>query len=96
MGFAICMVNSPVVWSSKMQEQIAMSTMEAEYNTPSQVMKTIIPLRELLTMVAKGIGLNDEYIMTFQTAIWEDHTCTLTIANLEPGRIMPRSKYYAV
>ncbi len=30
-GYVICMVNCPILWKSKMQTEIALSTMEAEY-----------------------------------------------------------------
>ena len=42
---------------SKLQTSIALSTMEAEYNALSEALKSVLPLRELLTHVAKGVGL---------------------------------------
>ena len=95
-GFAICLANCPMVWTSKLQSSIALSTMEAEYNALSESLKSVLPLRELLTHVAEGVGLSKEYTTTFKTTVWEDNMGALTLANLEPGRITPRSKYYAV
>ena len=31
-GFVICVSNCPVIWSSKLQTDITLSTMEVEYN----------------------------------------------------------------
>lgn len=38
----------PLLWVSKMQTQIALSTMEAEYIALSQSMRDLIPIRQLL------------------------------------------------
>ena len=95
-GFAICIANCPVIWTSKLQSSIALSTMEAEYNALSEALKSVLPLQELLTHVARGVGLPEDYKTTFKTTVWEDNAGALTLANMEPGRITPRSKYYAV
>jgi hypothetical protein len=38
----------PIMWVSKMQTQIALSTMEAEYIALSQTMRYLIRIREIL------------------------------------------------
>jgi hypothetical protein len=38
-GFAICIANCPVIWSSKLQSEIATSTMESEYSALSSTMR---------------------------------------------------------
>jgi Reverse transcriptase (RNA-dependent DNA polymerase) len=95
-GFSICVANCPVIWSSKIQVDIATSTMEAEYNALSAAMKSVLPLLELLKTVAKGSGVSDEHVTKFKTTVWEDNVGALTLANMEPGRMTPRSKFYAV
>ena len=90
------MANCPVIWSSKLQVDIATSTMEAEYNALSAAMKSVLPLLELLKTVAKGAGVSDEQVTKFKTTVWEDNVGALTLANMEPGRMTPRSKFYAV
>ncbi|KAG7341235.1 reverse transcriptase RNA-dependent DNA polymerase [Nitzschia inconspicua] len=42
-GFAICVANCPVIWSSKLQGDIATSTMEAEYSALSSAMRELLP-----------------------------------------------------
>ena len=39
---------APLLWASKLQTQIALSTMEAEYIALSQAMRELIPIREVL------------------------------------------------
>ena len=47
-GYVVLYKNSPILWVSKMQTQIALSTMEAEYIALSQAMRDLIPIREIL------------------------------------------------
>ena len=47
-GYVILYKNSPILWVSKMQTQIALSTMEAKYIALSQSMRDLIPIREVL------------------------------------------------
>lgn len=42
-GFVICISDCPVIWTSKLQPDIATSTMEAEYNALSMAMKSLLP-----------------------------------------------------
>jgi hypothetical protein len=95
-GFVICISNCPVIWNSKLQSSIALSTMESEYNALSSSMRDLLPFRNVVTTVAKSVGMDDEILSTFKTTVHEDNSGCLTLANLEPGRITPRSKHYAV
>ena len=47
-GYIILYQGSPLLWVSKLQTQIALSTMEAEYVALSQAMRDLIPIRENL------------------------------------------------
>lgn len=47
-GYVITYRGAPLLWVSKMQTQIALSTMEAEYIALSQSMRDLIPIREVL------------------------------------------------
>jgi hypothetical protein len=95
-GFVINVANCPVVWKSKLQQQIATSSTHAEYIGLSTAMKEIIPLKELLITVSQAVGLPQDFSTTFKTRIWEDNNGCRTIANLEPGRQTPASKWYDI
>ena len=43
-GYIIQHTGCPVIWYSKLQTEIALSTMEAEYIALSQAMQEVIPL----------------------------------------------------
>ena len=47
-GYVVLYKESPLLRVSKMQTQIALSTMEAEYVALSQAMRNLIPIREIL------------------------------------------------
>ncbi len=95
-GFVINIANCPVIWSSKLQHQIATSSTHAEYIGLSSAMKEIIPLGNLLCTVSRAVGLPEEFNTTFKTTVWEDNDGCRTIANLEPGRFTPSSKWYDI
>ena len=47
--YIITFANCPVLWSSKLQTEIALSPTEAEYIVLSQAMRDIIPMRVILS-----------------------------------------------
>jgi hypothetical protein len=95
-GFVICLADCPIIWTSKLQASIALSTMEAEYNALSTAMRDVIPFRARCSAVIKSVGYDSEPDTVFRTTVWEDNAGALTLANLEPGRQTPRSKHYCV
>ena len=47
---------APVLWVSKLQTEIALSTTEAEYVALSQSMRDLLPMKSLLSELIKMIG----------------------------------------
>lgn len=94
-GYVISISNCPVIWASKLQTSIALSTMEAEYNALSTAMRELLPFRNVVTTIARATGI-EEVVSTFKTTVHEDNAGCLTLANMEPGRITARSKHYAI
>jgi hypothetical protein len=93
-GHVILLNGCPIIWSSKLQDSIALSTMMAEYYALSSAMREVLPLRSLVQVVAEGCGLDLACQTSFQTTVWEDNNGALTLANLDPGHQTPRSKHY--
>ena len=54
-GYVIMYRGAPLHWVSKMQTQIALSTMEAEYIALSQSMRDLIPIREVLKEIMEFV-----------------------------------------
>ena len=94
-GFVICLANCPVVWMSKLQTEIALSTMEAEYIALSYAMRHVIPFQSTVKVISHSVGL-PEPVTNFRTTVWEDNAGALILASLEPGRVTPRSKHFAI
>jgi hypothetical protein len=92
----ICLNGCPIVWSSKLMQSIALSTMMAEYYALSAAMREVLPLRDLVRTVAKGCGISEACLTTFKTTVWEDNAGALALANLDPGQHTARSKFYDV
>ena len=95
-GFVLCLAGCPIIWMSKLQSDIALSTMEAEYNALSMALKELLPLKRLVETVAQAIQIPLQPTTAMRVTVWEDNTGALTLANLEPGRMTPRSKHYGV
>ena len=95
-GFVLCIADCPIIWVSKLQDAIALSTQEAEYYALSYWMRSVLPLQRLFRGTARGLGLTKEQTTTFRTSVWEDNQGAHNLANMEPGRITPRSKHYAI
>jgi len=95
-GYVITVAQCPVIWCSKLQSEIALSTMEAEYYALSYCMRAVLPFKRTLMKVMRNLGFKEQKDMKFKTSIWEDNAGALNLAKLEPGRFTPRSKHYAI
>ena len=93
-GYVIRVNKCPIVWCSKLEHSITTSTMMAEYYALSTAMREVLPLRDLVSTVAKGLGFDSECQTTFKTKVCEDNMGCLTLAQLEPGHNTPRSRFY--
>ena len=95
-GYVLCICDCPIVWVSRLQSDIATSTMEAEYNALSMAMKGLLPLRTVFETVGQALGLSSDITSTFKTTVWEDNMGALQLAQLQLGQYTPHSKHYAV
>ena len=95
-GYTIMISGCLVLLSGKLQTEIELSTMEAEYIALSTSLKQLIPFKRLVDSVWQAVGLTKEKNITLNTTVWEDNQGCLILANLEPPRMTPRSKHYAI
>lgn len=94
-GFVITLGDVPVLWKSKLQPQIALSTMESEYIALSTAMRSLLPLKEILFSMAAA--LNIEINENSQISkVWEDNHAAEILATTNPPRLTPRSKHIAI
>jgi hypothetical protein len=84
----------PVIWQSKLIDEICLSTMMTEYYDLSIAMREVLPLQDLVQMAAHGIDINNKVQTDFKVTVWEDNNGYLTLTNLDPSQSTPRSKFY--
>ena len=104
-GHLITFMGCPLIWSSKLQTQIALSTMEAEYIALSNAMRDLIAIREILKEISSQVLSNSKSTnptfsaisRTFtvpQSIVHEDNTACLKFANMP--KMSPRTKHIAI
>jgi len=81
-GYVLIFANCPLLWISKLQTEIAVSTMKAEYIALSQSMCDLLPMQYFIME-----------ILTYST-IFEDNNSALVLAS--SPKMMPRSKHIAI
>ena len=95
-GYVILLAGCPVLWKSKLQTKIALSTMEAEYVALSQSCKDLFPLLDQIKELGNAVGLPVSECTNLHTTIYKDNVGALTLSRLEPKCMTPRSKHYAI
>lgn len=91
-GYILTLGNCPLLWVSKLQSEISLSTMESEYVALSTAMRDVLPMRRLVTAVAKAITGEDQVESIAHSDVFEDNNGALTLATIP--RMTPRSKHY--
>ena len=93
-GYVIMFASCPVTWVSKLQSEISLSTLEAEYIALSQAMRDFLPMRELLKEISSKTNLTANDIGTMHSTVFEDNNGALGLAT--SPRITPRTKHIAI
>jgi len=97
-GYVINLADCPVLWKSRLQTEIALSTTEAEYVALSTSCRDLFPLIDLTKEICSIFKMD---IVVKETAdmhikVHEDNVGALALGKLEPCRMTPRSKHYAI
>jgi len=81
-GYTIMFAACPILWTSKLQSEIALSTTEAEYMSLSQAMHDVIPLRTILEELNPIFNYPVQQIITHSTVFEDNKGCVDLIAAL--------------
>ena len=69
-GYFLRIADCPMIWASKLQTDIALSTMEAEYNALSAALKGLLLLRRLVETVAEAVNIPVEPKVQMRVSVW--------------------------
>ncbi|KAL7475955.1 hypothetical protein ACHAW6_001847 [Cyclotella cf. meneghiniana] len=89
MDFVILAFGCSVIWKSKLQTEISLSTMEAEYIAPSLACKDLLPLVALIRELSITVGLTSDLVSQIHMKIREDNSGALQLANIELNHMTP-------
>ena len=92
-GYVIQFMGCPILWVSKLQTEIALSTTEAEYIALSQTMRDVIPLMTIIEELSEALNIKKEKPKMFCT-VFEDNNEALKLA--KTPRMRPRKKHISL
>ena len=90
-GYVIRYAGCPIVWGSKLQTHIALSSTEAEYIAISTAMREVIPLMALLKEMSEKQFITHNNQADIHCQIFEDNSGAIEIAQTTKYR--PRTKH---
>jgi hypothetical protein len=94
-GYCLTLGSCPVLVVSKLQTEIALSTVEAEYMALSQSMRDLLlPMRRLLQEIGERLQLDFSRPAILHSTVFEDNSGALLLAT--SPKINPRTKHIAV
>jgi hypothetical protein len=92
-GYIITFAGCPILWTSKLQSEIALSTTEAEYISLSQAMRDLIPLKTVLQELSETFNYDLQKLTTYSTVFEDNKGCVDLIA---APTMRPRSRHIAI
>lgn len=92
-GYVITYAGCPILWSSKLQSEIALSTMEAEYIALSTSLRDLIPMRTILQELSSTCNISITAAQTHSTVFEDNKGCVDLIA---APTMRPHSRHIAI
>ena len=92
-GYILMYANCPILWVSRLQMEIALSTAKAEYIALSQSLQDVIPLITLLKEINKVFPVQVK-TPTFVCKVHKDNQSCITMATSQ--KFTPRMKHIAL
>ena len=92
-GNLIHLGGCPIIWRSKLQTLITVSTMEAEYVALSMCMRELIPLKRIVVDISNCLEVDVKFARA-KCTVFEDNSSAIQLANVP--KMTPRSKDIAL
>jgi hypothetical protein len=94
-GVLLTFGSVPILWTSKMQTEIALSTLEAEYIALSQGMRDLVSARRLMAELGERMNYKMDDISHI-SKVWEDNTGAQNLANSKGPLMTSRIKHIGI
>ena len=73
-GFVITFANFPLLWVSKLQTEISLSTLHSEYVELSHSVRALIPLKIIIKELIDNLGIDSEKLkFVSRSTIYEEN-----------------------
>ena len=80
-GFVVTFVNFPLLWVSKLQTEIALSTLHSKYAALSHSVRALLLLKSLIKEVIDNLGIDRENLkFVSRPTIYEDNNGAIVVA----------------
>jgi hypothetical protein len=93
-GFVLTLFGCPIIWSSKLQTEITLSSTAAEYVAFSMAMRELLPMRALLQEICSKLGLDVATQSLVRSTVFEDNQGCLSMVNTP--KMSTRNKYLSL
>ena len=81
-GFTLTLFGCPIIWQSKLQSEITLSSTAAEYVAFSMAMRELLPMRALLHEIRSKLGLDFVKQSLVRSTVFEDNQGCLSLVNV--------------
>ena len=93
-GYVIMISGCPILWASKLQTEVALSTTESEYIALSTATREVLLMRELTEEMYQQGCITQKLHPTFHCKIFEDNSGAIYLATgVEHPKMRPRTKH---
>ena len=94
-GFVVTFANCPLLWMSKLQTEIVLSTLHSESVALSHSVRALLPLKSLIKEMLDNLGVDSEKLKFLSSStIYEDNNRAIVVST--SPRMTTTSKHIAL